>query len=135
MSNEILIGFYKKYIAALNSRDFESFQMYLHDIIHLNGKPITQQELVQFLRDGVVQVVPDSFWEVDEIIVDQCRLAVRLVYSGTPIDEFMDNAFSGSSFSVIEYAIYEVEDGRIKIISAVIDAAAMREQLADCSTS
>lgn len=131
MSDEILIGFYKKYIAALNSRDFESFQMYLHDEIHLNGKPITQQELVQFLRDGVVQVVPDSFWEVDEIIVDQFRLAVRLVYSGTPIDEFMDNAFSGSSFSVIEYAIYEVEDGRIKIISAVIDAAAMREQLAD----
>lgn len=131
MSNEILIGFYKKYIAALNSRDFESFQMYLHDEIHFNGKPITQQELVQFLRVGVVQVVPDSFWEVDEIIVDQCRLAVRLVYSGTPIDEFMDNTFSGSSFSVIEYAIYEVEGGRIKMISAVIDAAALREQLAN----
>lgn len=128
MPNPDLRGFYDRYIAALNARDFEVMDQFIHDEVTLNGKPATREDILAVQRDEV-DAVPDLHWELINLIIDGDRLGAQLVNTGTPARTFVGAEPTGASFEVVEYAVYQVIDGRFKHMAAIHDAEEVARQL------
>lgn len=123
-----LRAFYDRYIAALNDRDFDVMDKFIHEEVTLNGKPATRDDILTVLRDEAGSV-PDLHWVLTNLIIDGDRLGARLVNTGTPAREFVGVKPTGKSFEVTEYAVYQVIDGRFKHMAAIHDAEEVKRQL------
>jgi predicted ester cyclase len=128
MSNPDLRELYDRYIAALNARDFDAMDRFIHDEVTLNGRPATRADILAVLRDEVASV-PDLRWVLTNLIVDADRLGAQLVNTGTPTKRFVGVDPTGASFDVVEYAVYQVVDGRFKHMAAIHDAETVKRQL------
>lgn len=128
MSNPNLREFYDRYIAALNARDFDVLDKFIHDEVTLNGETVTRDDILAVLR-GEVGSVPDLHWVLTNLIVDGDRLGAQLINTGRPSGEFVGVKPTGASFNVVEYAVYRVVDGRFKHMAAIHDAEAVKRQL------
>jgi predicted ester cyclase len=125
-----LRAFYDRYIAALNDRDFDIMDKFIHDEVTLNGKPATREDILAVQRDEAGSV-PDLHWVLTNLIIDGDRLGSQLVNTGTPAKEFVGVKPTGKSFEVTEYAVYQVIDGRFKHMAAIHDAEEVKRQLGD----
>lgn len=128
MSNPDLRDFYDRYIAALNARDFDVMGIFIHDEVTLNGKPATREDILAVQREEA-SAVPDLHWELTNLIIDGGRLGAQLVNAGTPVATFVGVEPTGASFEVVEYAVYQVINGRFKHMAAIHDAEAVARQL------
>jgi len=128
MANPNLRDFYDRYIAALNARDFDVMDQFIHDDVTLNGKAATRRDIIAVQRDEAASV-PDLHWVLTNLIIDGDRLGAQLVNTGTPTRKFVGVDPTGSSFEVVEYAVYQVVDGRFKHMAAIHDAEAVERQL------
>jgi predicted ester cyclase len=128
MPNTDLRAFYDRYIAALNDRDFDVMDKFIHDEVTLNGKPATREDILAVQRDETGSV-PDLHWVLTNLIIDGDRLGAQLVNTGTPAKEFVGVKPTGKSFEVTEYAVYQVIDGRFKHMAAIHDAEEVKRQL------
>jgi len=128
MSETDLRAFYARYIETLNAHDFAAVAKFLHDELTYFGDALTADGVVANLTD-LGERVPDLRWEVKELAVDGDRLAARLVDTGTPAKEWLGVDPTGASFEVIEYAVYEIRDGRFLHMTNVFDSEALRKQL------
>ncbi|WP_052852681.1 ester cyclase [Streptomyces avicenniae] len=126
--DEELRGFYLRYIEALNAHEFDHMDRFIHDLTTLNGEPGTREDVLAVQRHDV-DAVPDLHWELKELLLDGDRLAARLVNTGTPVKEWLGVPATGASFEIVEYAVYQVRDGRFVHMTALHDSAAMRRQL------
>ncbi|WP_229372918.1 ester cyclase [Umezawaea beigongshangensis] len=52
-----------------------------------------------------------------------------LTNTGTPAEEWLGVAPTGASFEIVEYAIYQVRDGRFVHMTALHDAETLKRQL------
>lgn len=129
MSKLDLHAFYDRYIAALNARDFDVMDQFIHDVVTLNGKPATRADILAVQRHEA-GAVPDLHWTLTKLIVDGDRIGAQLVNTGTPTQEFVGATPTGASFEVVEYAVYEVRDGRFLHMAAIHDAESIKQQLA-----
>lgn len=128
MSATELRDFYERYIAALNARDFDVMDEFIHDDVTLNGKAVRRDDILAVQRDEV-GAVPDLHWQLTNLIIDGDRLGAQLINTGTPIKRFVGVDPSGASFEVVEYAVYQVRDGRFAHMAAIHDAEAVKRQL------
>jgi len=128
MPTSDLRSFYDRYIAALNARDFDLMDEFIHDEVTLNGKPATRADILAVQREEV-GAVPDLHWVLTNLIIDGDRLGAQLVNTGTPAKPFVGVKPSGKSFEVVEYAVYQVVDGRFKHMAAIHDAEEVARQL------
>ncbi|WP_326728531.1 ester cyclase [Streptomyces phaeochromogenes] len=128
MSDSDLRAFYLRYIEQLNAHKFDGMDEFIDDRTTLNGEPATRDDLLAVQRRDV-DAVPDLHWELKELLFDGDRLAARLINTGTPVKEWLGVAPTGASFEIVEYAIYQVRDGRFVHMTALHDAAEMRRQL------
>jgi predicted ester cyclase len=128
MNSANLRAFYGRYIAALNARNFEVMDQFIHDAVTLNGKPATRGDIVAVQR-GDIAAVPDLHWVLVNLIIDGDRLGAQLVNTGTPIQEFVGVQPSGQAFEVVEYAVYQVRDSRFLHMAAIHDADGIAQQL------
>jgi predicted ester cyclase len=128
MPNTDLRAFYDRYIAALNDRDFDVMDKFIHDEVTLNGKPATREDILAVQRDETGSV-PDLHWVLTNLIIDGDRLGAQLVNTGTPAKEFVGVRPTGKSFEVTEYAVYQVIDGRFKHMAAIHNAEEVKRQL------
>jgi predicted ester cyclase len=128
MPNTDLRAFYDRYIAALNDRDFDVMDKFIHDEVTLNGKPATREDILAVQRDETGSV-PDLHWVLTNLIIDGDRLGAQLVNTGTPAKEFVGVKPTGKSFEVTEYAVYQVIDGRFKHMAAIHNAEEVKRQL------
>ncbi|MET0591279.1 MAG: ester cyclase, partial [Polyangiaceae bacterium] len=128
MANSDLRKFYDRYIAALNCRDFAVVDKFIHDEVTLNGKPATRDGILAVLRDEV-SAGPNLHWELTNLIIDGDRLGAQLINTGTPAKKFVGVTPTGAAFEVVEYAVYQVVDGRFKHMAAIHDAEEVRRQL------
>jgi predicted ester cyclase len=124
-----LRNFYERYIEALNARQFDRMDEFVHDAIVMHSEPSSRAALVAQLN-SIVDAVPDFHWETQELALNGDSLAARLVNTGTPAKEWLGAAPTGKSIEIVEYAIYKVRDGRFLHMSAIHDAEALRKQLA-----
>lgn len=123
-------AFYGRYLAALNDREISRMDEFISDTVTLfGGEPTKRADVVAILQ-GIVDAVPDFHWEIRELAVDGDRLAARLIATGTPATEWLGIAPTGASFEIVEYAIYEVREGRFVQMTSVFDAETLRRQLA-----
>jgi predicted ester cyclase len=128
MSDLDLRDFYGRYIAALNARDFDVMDQFIHDEVTLDGKPSTREAILAVQRDEA-SAVPDLHWELTNLIIDGDRLGAQLVNTGRPAKTFVGLKATGASFEVVEYAVYQVIDGRFKHMAAIHDAEEVARQL------
>ncbi len=129
MSQIDLRDFYARYIVALNARDFDVMDKFIHDEVTLNGKPAKRDDILDVQRDEAGSV-PDLHWVLINLIIDGDRLGARLVNTGTPAKTFVGVEPTGKSFEVTEYAVYQVINGRFAHMAAIHDAEEVQRQLA-----
>jgi len=82
-----LRAFYDRYIAALNARDFDAMDKFIHDNATLNGRPLTRADVLTVQRQDAA-AVPDLRWVVVNLIIEGDRLGAQLLNTGTPIKQF-----------------------------------------------
>ena len=123
-----LQGFYRRYIAAINARQFDVVAEMVHDDVRINGVPHQREDVLVSLQ-GLADAVPDFVWSVQDLFVDGERIAARLRDTGTPTKTFLGQEATGASIDVMEYASYRVRDGRFSEMWFLIDAATAAEQL------
>jgi len=128
MTGSDLRDWYMRYAEALNAHRFDHMDEFIHDEVLLGGRPGTRDDVVTVLK-GIVDAVPDIRWEVDELLFDRDGIAVRAINTGTPAKEWLGVPPSGASFRIVEYAIYQVRDGRFVQMTNLHDSAEMRRQL------
>ncbi|MGI3227623.1 ester cyclase [Streptomyces sp. GTA36] len=118
MSDSDLRAFYLRYVEQLNAHKFDGMDEFIDDRTTLNGEPATRDDLLAVQRRDV-DAVPDLHWELKELLFDGDRLAARLINTGTPVKEWLGVAPTGASFEIVEYAIYQVRDGRFVHMTAL----------------
>lgn len=123
-----LRDWYLRYVAALDAHELHRMDEFIADEVVLNGEPGTRDDVVADMRRSI-DAVPDLHWEVAELLFDRGRIAVRAVNTGTPVKEWLGVAPTGASFEIVEYAIYEVRDGRFVRMTNLHDSADLRRQL------
>lgn len=128
MSDRDLRAFYLRYLESLNAHKFDGMDEFIDDRTTLNGEPATRDDLIAVQKHDV-EAVPDLHWELKELLFDGDRLAARLVNTGTPAKEWLGVAPTGASFEIVEYAIYQVRDGRFVHMTALHDAGELSRQL------
>ncbi|MFC5676019.1 ester cyclase [Aeromicrobium endophyticum] len=128
MSDQDLRSWYMTYVAALEGRQLDQMDQFVAEEVTLNGHPGRRSDVVADMR-SILDAVPDMHWEVQEVLVDRDRLAVRAINTGTPEKEWLGVAPTGKSFEIVEYAIYQVRDGRFVQMTNLHDSADVRRQL------
>lgn len=128
MPDTNLREFYERYIAALNARDFGVMDQFIHDEVTLNGRSASRDDILAVQR-AEVEAVPDLHWELRNLIIDGDRLGAQLVNTGKPTKTFVGVDATGASFEVVEYAVYQVTEGRFRHMAAIHDAEAVKRQL------
>ncbi|AYG78335.1 hypothetical protein DWB77_00442 [Streptomyces hundungensis] len=128
MSDTDLRAFYLRYIEALNAHKFDGMDEFINDRTTLNGEPATRDDLIA-VQEHDVDAVPDLRWELKELLLDGDRLAAQLVNTGTPVKEWLGVTPTGASFEIVEYAIYQVRNGRFVHMTALHDAGALLWQM------
>ena len=128
MSDGDLRAFYLRYLDQLNAHEFDAMDEFIADRPTLNGEPATRDDVVA-VQQADVDAVPDLHWELRELLFDGDRLGARLVNTGTPAKEWLGVAPTGASFEIVEYAIYQVRDGRFVHMTALHDAGELLRQL------
>lgn len=129
MSDTNLRDFYQRYVDALNAREFDRMDEFVHESIVMHSEPSSREALIAQLN-SIVDAVPDFHWEVQELAINGDNIAVRAINTGTPAKEWLGAAPTGKSIEIVEYAIYRVRDGKFLYMSAVHDAEALQKQLA-----
>ncbi|MET8082261.1 ester cyclase [Streptomyces sp. NPDC005303] len=128
MSDSDLRAFYLRYIEALNAHEFDSMDEFINDVTTLNGEPATRDDVIAVQKHDV-DAVPDLHWELRELLFDGDRLAARLVNTGTPVKPWLGATPTGAKFEIVEYAVYQVRDGRFVHMTALHDAGELLRQL------
>ncbi len=128
MSEADLKSWYLQYVAALDGRRLDRMDQFIADEVVLNGDPGTRSDVVADMR-SILDAVPDMHWEVQELLLDRDRIAVRAVNTGTPEKEWLGVPPTGRSFEIVEYAIYRVRDGRFVEMTNLHDSADVLRQL------
>ncbi|MGW7383843.1 ester cyclase [Streptomyces sp. NPDC054794] len=128
MTEEEMRAFYLRYIDDLNAHKFDGMDQFINDETTLNGVPATRDDLLAVQKHDV-DAVPDLHWDLKELLFDGDRIAARLINTGTPAKEWLGVPATGASFEIVEFAIYQVRDGRFVHMTALHDSAEMREQL------
>jgi len=128
VSDSELREFYRRYFDELNAHRFDRMDEFISDRTTLNGEPATRDDLLA-VQKADVDAVPDLHWELKELLFDGDRLAARLINTGTPVKEWLGVASTGASFEIVEFAIYQVRDGRFVHMTALHDAGELHRQL------
>ncbi|HEX6347290.1 ester cyclase [Umezawaea sp.] len=129
MTDRDLRSWYLRYVEALNNHDLDGMEEFIDDEVMLDGVPGRRDAVVAVLK-GIVDAVPDIHWDVQELLIDRDRIAVRAINTGTPVQEWLGVPPSGASFEIVEYAIYTVGDGRFTKMTNLHDSAGLVRQLA-----
>jgi len=128
MSLVDLTDFFERYVAALNSHDFQKLSEFMHDDLIVNGQPMTRDEMVTVL-EGHVDAVPDLMWRPQDLAIDGNRVAARFHNKGTPIKEWLGAAPNGATVEYAEHVFHKIRDGRFFEQNFLLDALAVQQQL------
>jgi steroid delta-isomerase-like uncharacterized protein len=87
-------------------------------------------------REPLKQVLPrmaqglkDPVFEIEDVIAEGDRVAVRLTTSATHVGDFMGMPASGNRYTIPEIHIFRIRDGQVSEHWHAFDRAALLEQL------
>lgn len=128
MSTLVVRARYLEYIAILNERRFDDLTEHVEPRLTYNGEPLTREEYQDLLR-GDARAIPDLVYDVHDLVVEEQRIAARIVFRCTPEQEFLGLAPTGRSIEFAEHVFYRLREGRIAEVRSLIDRDRVREQL------
>ena len=129
MPENALRKLYLDYIEAINAREFHRMAEFAHETLFFNGEPVSRDDYVATMQ-GHMDAVADFVWRLDDLVIEGNRVAARLTDTGTPVKEWLGLTPSGKSVTFTEYAFYHFRDGRFEQMWYLLDAQAIRQQLA-----
>jgi steroid delta-isomerase-like uncharacterized protein len=120
---------YREYLAALNERRLDDLDRFVHDELTYNGEPMTRADYRALLA-GDVEAIPDLFFDAQIIVATDDRVACRLLFTCTPVREFLGFTPDGRRLTFAEHVFYDFRAGRIAAVTSLIDRHAIQAQLA-----
>ena len=126
MSN--LAEFYAGYIHCLNDRGYGRLGDFVAEAVAYNGVAIGLPAFIAArAREG--REIPDLRFDVVQVVTDERTIACRIHFDIHPMGELFGLPINGRRIVFDENVFYEVDNGLISRIWAVIDRAAIAEQL------
>jgi predicted ester cyclase len=99
-----LRDFYRRYLQRCNEHEFARLGEFVHEDVRINDGAGGLGKYIGDLDDAVA-LAPDYFWDLQHLLVDGNWLSAHSIDRGTTT--------SGRTFTVPEFTIYRIEDGRI----------------------
>lgn len=83
--------------------------------------------MIQSSKDAI----PDLHFSIDTLIYDEAsqKLAVRLLFTGTPTGTIAGIQPTGKSVNFSELVFYQLENGLIKRVWSLVDWDSVRQQM------
>jgi len=97
---------------------------------HFGARDIRGPDGVKALVAGLRQTFPDLRIDVDDVIAEGDKVAVRMTLRGTDRGGFMGQAPTSNSVSYEAVDFFRVANGKLIERWGVVDALALRQQLA-----
>ncbi len=129
LTTDELRNFYHSYVAAANSRDFETISNVVSVNVLVNGNPQTRDGVIGGLK-GLVNAVPAFTWHIEDLFIDVNRIAARLRDTGTPGETtFFGSKPKGTAVEFSEFASYKVLNGMFVEMWYLIDIPGITQQI------
>jgi predicted ester cyclase len=109
-----LAAFYRRYIDRCNEHRFDELDEFVDQNVEVNGAVHGLQKYQAGLR-SVVDMFPNSQWDLQHLLIDDCWLGAHLTDRGTGV--------AGGFVTIQEFAIYRVAGGRIVAVWGDLDEA------------
>ena len=120
---------YRRYIDCLNERRLDDLPRFVHDRLTYNGEAMTLADYRELIETGLA-AIPDLRFEIELLLTTGDEIACRLTFDCLPEGTFLGLAPTGRRVRFAEHVFYRLRQGRIEAVSALIDKAAIAEQLA-----
>jgi predicted ester cyclase len=107
-----VVAVYERYLARCNEHRFDDLGEFVSQQVSGSG-PV--DGLAGYI-DGVKAVCtafPDYHWELQQLVVEEDRIAARLIGQGTHTGAFSGIAPTGRKVTTQELVIYRIADGKI----------------------
>ena len=119
---------YHQDIACLNRQGWSELGEFVADDVVHNGRSLGLRGYREMLKRDFREI-PDLHFDVELMVVDEGRVASRLMFECSPTGTFLGLAVNGKRVAFAENAIYEFRDRKIAEVWSVIDKAAIEAQL------
>ena len=128
MTEADLSALYRRYIACLNDRDWQSLGTFVHEEVQHNGRKFGLSGYREML-EADCRAIPDLTFNIDLLVSQPPHVASRLLFDCTPKGLLFDLPVNGRRVRFSENVFYEFRDARIHTVWSVIDKAAIASQL------
>ena len=128
MSETSFSDLYRAYIDCLNRQDWADLGNFVDDEVEHNGRQLK----LSGYRDMLVkdfEDIPDLRFNIQLLVCEPPRVAVRLAFKCSPKGEFLGMNISGRTVKFAENVFYEFKGSKIASVWSVIDKTAIEAQL------
>ena len=98
-------------------------------VSHTFGITENPRDMLRVTAERVHASLSDVAFEIEDMVAEGDRVAVRLTASATPIGEFMGKPATGKGYRIGEMHFFRCSDGRIVEHWHQYDALGMQKQL------
>lgn len=116
------------YLSCCNERRLDELDEHVHDRITFNDEPVSREDYAASIAANL-SAVPDFRWDVEDLLVQDQTVAVRLTDTGTPTAPWSGVPATGAGFRIAEWAMYRYRDGRIAAMHFLLDVPTAQRQL------
>jgi predicted ester cyclase len=119
---------YVRYLTALNERRFGELSLYYAESLLVNG---IHRDLEDHLADleRILSVSPDFHWQLEDLLIDGNKLAVRPITTGTHEGQYADLPPTHRRITAAEFAHYRLTNGKFTELWFLADRDSVKQQL------
>jgi len=128
MKKEEIISAYRRYIACLNSQDWENLDRHVANNVKYNATAIGLDGYRDMIVDDF-RAIPDLSFNIVFLVCDTPMIASRLAFDCTPVGRLFGLPVNGTRVRFEENVFYEYREGKILNVWSVIDKSAVAAQI------
>jgi len=122
---------YIKYVQAANAHDFDAIARLINEDVIVNGINKKRIDVISEF-EGLISAFPDLTWKIEHLVIEEDRIAARLIDRGTPSENsFFGNNPTKKTVEFLEFASYKVKNGLFVEMWYLIDVSAVKQQLSN----
>jgi len=121
--------YYRGYIEAANSRNYDAIAKVIAEEVKLNGKMVKRADIIAQFKI-LIDAMPDFTWDLKQLVVDGEEIGARSLSSGTPgAKTFFGENPNRKRVEFTEFGSYKVQNGHFVEMWFLIDVTAITQQL------
>ncbi|KAM0344548.1 hypothetical protein ACHAPU_007528 [Fusarium lateritium] len=119
---------YGRYLENCNAHNFEGMRSFYTNPLNVEDKPLAPDAVTsQF--EPMIAAFPDWHWELKHLTIDGDYLSCHFTVTGTHKGEFRGLQPTGRKFSITEFTLYHVVDGKFADVWDLVDFSSLMEQI------